>query len=259
MAMKIGEKIKVLRKEKNISQESLAKVLGVTFQAVSKWETNVTAPDVSIIPSIASFFSVSIDELFDYNVFENEQRIDSICRQAAKYRLDDPVRAEEILREGLRQFPSNETILTVLVYVLWNIPGRDNDLIVTCKQLIECATNEGVRCDVLRILAEVYYRLGQYDQIDSVLAQIPEFYFTKKECVARLTEGKTSLDAAHFQMNLSGSSLLEMLNIMAKQFAALGDNEKSAQCLRIANGVLDIFRSEGGKALEIPGYEWIDF
>lgn len=83
MAMKIGEKIKALRKEKNISQESLAKVLGVTFQAVSKWETNTTAPDVSLIPPIASFFGVSIDELFDYNVFENEQRIDSICREAA--------------------------------------------------------------------------------------------------------------------------------------------------------------------------------
>ena len=42
MAMKIGEKIKALRKAKNISQEALAKVLGVTFQAVSKWETNTT-------------------------------------------------------------------------------------------------------------------------------------------------------------------------------------------------------------------------
>ena len=259
MAMKIGEKIKALRKEKNISQESLAKVLGVTFQAVSKWETNTTAPDVSLIPPIASFFGVSIDELFDYNVFENEKKIDSICHEAARYRLDDPIHAEEILREGLKQFPSNETMLTVLVYVLWNIPGRDSDLIDTCKQLIACASIEGVRCDVLRILAEDYHRAGAYEQIAPVLEQIPEFYFTKKECIARLADGKTSLDAAHIQMNLSGSSLLEMLNIMAKQFSALGDDEKSAQCLRIANGVLDVFLREGGKAFEIPGYEWIDF
>ena len=60
MSMKIGEKIKVLRKAKNISQESLAKVLGVTFQAVSKWETNTTAPDVSLIPSIASFNKIIV-------------------------------------------------------------------------------------------------------------------------------------------------------------------------------------------------------
>lgn len=258
MAMKIGEKIKTLRKAKNISQESLAKVLGVTFQAVSKWETNTTAPDVSLIPSIASFFGVSIDELFDYNVFENEQKIDSICREAAQYRFDNPIRAEEILREGLKQFPSNETILTVLVYVLWAIPGRDNDLIDTCKQLIDCTTIEGVRCDVLRILAEAYHRTGAVGQVAAVLEQIPEFYFTKMECVARLTDGKTSLDAAHFQMNLSSKSLLEMLNIMAKRFADMGDNERSAQCLRIANGVLDVFRNQNGKAFEIPGYEWFD-
>ena len=144
MAMTIGEKIKGLRKAKNISQEGLAKVLGVSFQAVSKWETNTTAPDVGIIPSIASYFGISIDELFDYNVLENEKKIDAICREAARYRLDDPVRAEEILKEGLKQYPSNETMLTVLVYVLWNIPGRDRELIDTCKQLIECATIEGV-------------------------------------------------------------------------------------------------------------------
>lgn len=141
---------------------------------------------------------------------------------------------------------------------MWAIPGRDNDLIDTCKQLIDCATIEGVRCDVLRILAEAYHRTGAVDQIAAVLEQIPEFYFTKMECVARLTDGKTSLDAAHFQMNLSGKSLLEMLNIMAKRFADMGDNERSAQCLRIANGVLDVFRNQDGKAFEIPGYEWFD-
>ena len=240
------------------ANESLARALGVTFQAVSKWETNATVPDVSLMPSSASYFGVSIDELFDYNVLENEKKIDSICRKAAQCRLDDPIRAEHILREGLKQFPSNETMLTVLVYVLWSIPGRDNDLIDTCKTLIDCASIEGVRCDVLRILAEAYHRAGKFDQINSVLEQIPEFYFTKMECVARLTDGKTSLDAAHFQMNLSGKSLVEMLRIMAKHYSQMGDAAKSDQCSMIANGVLDIFRDSDGKALEILGYEWID-
>ena len=245
MAMKIGEKIKALRKAKNISQEALAKVLGVTFQAVSKWETNTTAPDVSLIPSIASFFGVSIDELFDYNVWENEKEVDEICRRAYKCRYNNPVEAEKILREGLKQFPANENLLTVLVYTLWAIPDQDDELIAVCNMLIDCATNEGVKCDVLRFFMPV-------------LEQIPEFYFTKMECIAKLTDGKTSLDAAHFQMNISGKSLLEMLNIMAKQFAAAGDQTKSEQCLRIANGVLNAFRNEGGKELEIPGYQWID-
>ena len=258
MAMKIGEKIKALRKAKNISQEALAKVLGVTFQAVSKWETNTTAPDVSLIPPIASFFGVSIDELFDYNVWENEKAVDEICRRAYKCRYNNPVEAEKILREGLKQFPANENLLTVLVYTLWAIPDRDDELIAVCNTLIDCATNEGVKCDVLRFLAMVYHRNGKLDLVKPILDQIPEFYFTKMECVAKLTDGKTSLDAAHFQMNISGKSLIEMLNILEKQFAAAGDQAKSEQCLRIANGVLDVFHNEGGKELDIPGYEWID-
>lgn len=227
MAIQIGDKIRRLRNSKNISQERLAKALGVSFQAVSKWETNTTTPDISIIPSIANYFDVSIDELFNYNIYEKQQKIDNFCREAVKYRFDDPIRAEVILREGLQKYPDNETILIVLVYVLCSIPGKENEIINTCKQLIECATIEGVKCDVFRILAETYHKTGEHDKIPAVLEQIPEFYFTKKECIAQLTEGQSSLDAAHFQMNISGKSLINMLNIMAKNYEALGENAKS--------------------------------
>ena len=52
--MKLGEKIKFLRKQRNLSQEVLANYLGVSFQAVSKWESGTTMPDVTLIPAIAS-------------------------------------------------------------------------------------------------------------------------------------------------------------------------------------------------------------
>lgn len=258
MAITLGEKIKQLRKERRLSQDSLAQILGVSFQAVSKWETNVTMPDVSLLPSIASFFGVSLDELFDYNVWENEQRIQKICREAAACRLSDPVKAEQILRGGLKQFPANETMLTILVYVLWSIPGRNDDLIATCKTLIECATSDGVRCDVLRILAEAYHRAGKSELVEPTLEQIPEFYFTKKECIARLLDGQKSMEAAHFQMNLSGQSTVEMLRIMARRYDETGDSENAGRCRRIARGILDLFLAEGGQVYEIRGYEWLD-
>jgi len=258
MAMKIGEKIKELQKAKGISQEALAQVLGVTFQAVSKWETNTATPDVGLIPPIASYFGVSIDELFDYNVYENEQKTDAICREAASYLRYDPAKAEDILREGLKLFPADENMLTILVYVLCALPSRDKDLIETCNQLISCATNQGIRCDILRILAETYHRLGKTEQIDPLLAQIPEFYFTKMECVAKLKDGLSSLNAAKFQMNLSGKSMIEMLRIMEKHYSDAGDTEKAQLCLRLSQNVLDIFRRENGKALALPGYEWME-
>lgn len=258
MAMKIGEKIKKLRKTKQISQESLANALGVTFQAVSKWETGTTAPDLALIPPLASFFGVSIDELFDYCAWENERMIEEICRRAYARRYDDPIGAEEILREGLRKFPANENLMTVLVYILWAIPGRDADLIAACKTLLECVTNEGVKCDVLRFLAMAYHRSGRADMVRSVLDQIPEFYFTKLEWVARLTVGEESLEAAKFQMNLSGNSLVQMLRIMQERYSEMGDTESAACCESLWEGVKALFRELGGNKFELSGYEWID-
>ena len=56
-------KIAVLRKMKGIGQQELADALGVSFQSVSKWETGVTMPDISLLPDIAEYFDISVDEL----------------------------------------------------------------------------------------------------------------------------------------------------------------------------------------------------
>lgn len=61
--MNIGEKIRKLRQESHMTQEALACQLGVSAQAVSKWEQNITAPDISLLPDIAEIFSVTTDEL----------------------------------------------------------------------------------------------------------------------------------------------------------------------------------------------------
>lgn len=66
----IGKQIASLRKEKGVRQEELAKYVGVSAQAVSKWE-NGGVPDVELLPKIADFFSVSIDRLFDRNISDS--------------------------------------------------------------------------------------------------------------------------------------------------------------------------------------------
>lgn len=67
MSIKIGDKIKALRKESNISQNVLAEHIGVSYQAVSKWENGVCLPDITVLPLLAAFFDITIDELLDYN------------------------------------------------------------------------------------------------------------------------------------------------------------------------------------------------
>lgn len=62
--MKIGENIRVLRLREGLTQEQVAQRLGVTYQAVSKWENGTNTPDISLLPEIASLFGVTIDALF---------------------------------------------------------------------------------------------------------------------------------------------------------------------------------------------------
>ena len=63
--MTINENIRKLRLQKRLSQESLGELLGVSAQAVSKWEQGITSPDISLLPAIAECFGVTIDSLFE--------------------------------------------------------------------------------------------------------------------------------------------------------------------------------------------------
>ena len=64
--IKINEQLSFLRKQKNITQEELAQVLGITNQSVSKWESGACCPDITLLPEIATYFNVTIDELLGY-------------------------------------------------------------------------------------------------------------------------------------------------------------------------------------------------
>lgn len=64
----IGKNIKKLRDERNVTQQQLADAIGVSFQAMSKWECGTSLPDIAILPAIANFFDITIDELFKPNM-----------------------------------------------------------------------------------------------------------------------------------------------------------------------------------------------
>jgi len=74
--IEIGEKIKSLRKKRDITQEQLADYLNISFQSVSKWERGEAYPDITMLPKIALFFGVTTDELLCVDKVKNEQEID---------------------------------------------------------------------------------------------------------------------------------------------------------------------------------------
>ena len=241
--LQIGEKIKTLRKQKNISQEVFAGYLGVTFQAVSKWENGNTMPDVTMIPAIASFFGVSTDELFDFNRFEAEKQVEKICHEAYEYRFTDPARSEKILREGLQRFPGNDIILNNLLYTM-DYRERADEVITLCKTLIESTKDDSVKYDAARILAACYKENGHDQLVKPTLEIIPEIYFTKLELMATLLEGEDAYEAAQKQKNISAEDLIDMLIIAGKHLMEQGEGEKAASQFRIAHKISEAFAED---------------
>ena len=241
--IKLGDKIKSLRKQKNISQEVFANYLGVSFQAVSKWENGNTMPDVTMIPAIASFFSVSTDELFDFNLFEIEKQVTEICDEAYKYRFTDSAKSERILRDGLQRFPGNDIILNNLLYTL-DYQTRAGEVISLCKSLIESTKDDSVKYDACRILATCYKENGQDDLIKPTLEIIPEIYFSKLELMASLLSGDDSYESAQKQKNISAEDLIDMLIIISKRLTENGEKEKAISQLKIAKKIIDAFKED---------------
>ncbi|MCW0882435.1 helix-turn-helix transcriptional regulator [Clostridioides difficile] len=81
MQIKIGKVIQRLRKERNLTQEQLAKFIGVSTPAVSKWESGNSYPDIELLPLLADFFNVSIDKLLNYKIDLSEEEVMKIYKE----------------------------------------------------------------------------------------------------------------------------------------------------------------------------------
>lgn len=108
-------KIAELRKNKGIGQQDLANVLGVSFQSVSKWETGITMPDITLLPSIAEYFNVSIDELLGVKPLSKQAYIprDSDNRDNWNGKTDKLYKN--------RKYFWNDDYLRFLVETVWQI------------------------------------------------------------------------------------------------------------------------------------------
>lgn len=80
----LGAKIARLRKQQNLTQEQLAEKLGVTAQSVSKWENEITSPDISLLPAIAKIFNITTDELLGIVTPEQEKKMSELTNKERK-------------------------------------------------------------------------------------------------------------------------------------------------------------------------------
>lgn len=241
MKVEIGEKIKELRRRDGRTQEDLAIALGVTCQAVSRWETSGCYPDMEILPSIANYFGVSIDTLFGFRS-DRDRRINEIMAQVDAYHIKG--RSDEewieaclgILRDGLAEFPQEERLLLKLAdtlceagwrrYKEWSYYDEDGYLrhdydrhkknsywteaIKICESLADSAKETETATESISILVRLYRNFGETEQAVACARRMPNLSRSRELLLAAAADGREQADYIR-------AALLEMAYEFAKQ------------------------------------------
>ncbi len=115
--MNIGNQIKNLRLEKKVTQEELAAYLGVSAQAVSKWETNASTPDITLLPGLSTYFGISIDELFSLPDEAQYERIENMYSHERRIAPETFVHSVRFLTEQIAKDAKNVRAYENLAYL----------------------------------------------------------------------------------------------------------------------------------------------
>lgn len=107
MNLNFAENFKRLRKEKEITQEKIAEVFGVTGQTISRWELNICYPDLELLPSIANYFGVTVDSLLSNDAHSKEMD-QKIFLETIDTLWDKPTERIEFVQAYCRKYPEND-------------------------------------------------------------------------------------------------------------------------------------------------------
>lgn len=172
--MDIGNKIKMLRKEKGLTQNQLANAVGVTTQAVSKWERGENQPDVSLIIPICSVLGVSADRLLGgFKNDELEKRFQRSIHLGEEGQLI-------VCEDAIREFPDSETWLYRLgvsqyhISILYNDTVYLNRAMATFKKLEKLyPKNDFYR----HYMARIYKDLGMAEKAKELVKEDEDMLF----------------------------------------------------------------------------------
>ena len=203
----IGNKIRELRKKKGITQEGLASVLSVSPQAVSKWESGLTYPDMEMIPVIAGYFEVSLDILFEYDVREMKAKIQKITDEARQYFFDDTPKYIDTIKASLQEYPENELLLCCLLdayeYVLRDREDTSHlDEMIDLSQKIITESTDFLRvCNAKDCQSAAYLKKGEYQKAKEVLETLPCDFNIRNDTISFRLSGKDKLNASLLSRN----------------------------------------------------------
>lgn len=137
MKLSIGENIKFFRKSKDITQEQLAEMLGISFQSVSRWELNICYPDIEFLPTLAEIFETTVDKLLGVDNIAETKNVDKYLNRfqvaISQGKIDECI---SIARDGVKEYPNNYALLNKLMYALF-VAGDETGNIPNWKENIQ--------------------------------------------------------------------------------------------------------------------------
>ena len=261
MQVNIGQKIRELRLRDNRTQAETAEALGVSPQAVSRWEMGTTYPDLELLPAIANYFGISIDSLFGFQS-EREAKIAAVLREANKN--TDADSRISMLRAAVIEFPGDERLLYHLAAALseagwqhlhehigYNEDGylvhdigkhRENpywnESVKLFERLLTDVRDPEILHDSVYNLTLLYCNLGQYEKGLALAERMPPLRYSRELLRSYAVDGAE-------KHRYEGESLVELANEFANQTVytlmsrrALFDTDLP---VRMLSGVIALF------------------
>jgi len=170
--MLIAKNLRKLRLDKGLTQEELAERLGVTGQAVSKWEREECYPDITLLPGLANCFDVSVDELI--GMAEIKGKMWGVYAKANELEVEQKYNeAVAVYDEALKAFPGDAGLKVGRAKAL-AMAGESIDVAIQiCEKRLEDNLSDHSRSGVVTVLCYLYRSAGMPEKAETLARRRP--------------------------------------------------------------------------------------
>ena len=223
MEINLKEKLRSLRQQKNITQEALANHLGITPQSVGKWERGEGFPDITLLPKIAFYFGVTIDELLCVDQVRVEEAISEYERQSKIcYQNGDNQKNLEIWEKAYSEFPNDCRVIEGLMHAInrdavYPCPKEKAERIIALgEELLKRSTDTRQRENAVQCLCYTY------DNIDKEKAlyyadMSGTFHVTREDLRTTILDGEEGVKACQsYLMSLIHTAAMTASSMISK-------------------------------------------
>jgi len=195
----ICDNLKELRKKKNNTQEDLAEFLTVSIAAVSKWERGECYPDIELLPQIAMYYDVSVDDLLGVGKIRIEKKVAEYYKKADDYeRKGDVASHHAVWAEAYKEFPNHYNVMR---FYSWTLPDeRADEIIKISERLYSESAMPSQKCEVIRTLSNLYNRLGNEEKAIEYAQKAPMMEDSRDHLLSQIYTGEKLVQ--HIQTNL---------------------------------------------------------